>query len=144
MIRRPPRSTRTDTLFPYTTLFRSVLLLARNRHDAGAVRLPDLGAEAEAADLHALEVGQALQLVARHGRTPLVGVQAAEEMHVEPAERLADGVEQFGLGPEPVAMVELPEHDGNAPGPQGAGRLDAPVDPRPPAPPPPPLPPPPP
>src|SRR3546814_17137866 len=29
MIRRPPRSTRTDTLFPYTTLFRSA---ERNRH----------------------------------------------------------------------------------------------------------------
>src|SRR3546814_20866440 len=28
MIRRPPRSTRTDTLFPYTTLFRSLLGLA--------------------------------------------------------------------------------------------------------------------
>src|SRR3546814_13752726 len=28
MIRRPPRSTRTDTLFPYTTLFRSLYLLA--------------------------------------------------------------------------------------------------------------------
>src|SRR3546814_20598033 len=27
MIRRPPRSTRTDTLFPYTTLFRSGWLL---------------------------------------------------------------------------------------------------------------------
>src|SRR3546814_17011699 len=26
MIRRPPRSTRTDTLFPYTTLFRSKLM----------------------------------------------------------------------------------------------------------------------
>src|SRR3546814_9826584 len=26
MIRRPPRSTRTDTLFPYTTLFRSAAL----------------------------------------------------------------------------------------------------------------------
>src|SRR3546814_4957808 len=26
MIRRPPRSTRTDTLFPYTTLFRSRIL----------------------------------------------------------------------------------------------------------------------
>src|SRR3546814_20703641 len=26
MIRRPPRSTRTDTLFPYTTLFRSSLV----------------------------------------------------------------------------------------------------------------------
>src|SRR3546814_11175347 len=29
MIRRPPRSTRTDTLFPYTTLFRSGLLARR-------------------------------------------------------------------------------------------------------------------
>src|SRR3546814_11259568 len=27
MIRRPPRSTRTDTLFPYTTLFRSSQLI---------------------------------------------------------------------------------------------------------------------
>src|SRR3546814_1292406 len=27
MIRRPPRSTRTDTLFPYTTLFRSIIAL---------------------------------------------------------------------------------------------------------------------
>src|SRR3546814_16305490 len=27
MIRRPPRSTRTDTLFPYTTLFRSIAVL---------------------------------------------------------------------------------------------------------------------
>src|SRR3546814_14157484 len=27
MIRRPPRSTRTDTLFPYTTLFRSHLAI---------------------------------------------------------------------------------------------------------------------
>src|SRR3546814_12763948 len=31
MIRRPPRSTRTDTLFPYTTLFRSI-----------AAQLPDI------------------------------------------------------------------------------------------------------
>src|SRR3546814_3610056 len=29
MIRRPPRSTRTDTLFPYTTLFRSAAVDAR-------------------------------------------------------------------------------------------------------------------
>src|SRR3546814_17475754 len=28
MIRRPPRSTRTDTLFPYTTLFRSLAAIA--------------------------------------------------------------------------------------------------------------------
>src|SRR3546814_4959720 len=32
MIRRPPRSTRTDTLFPYTTLFRSACLQTRRFH----------------------------------------------------------------------------------------------------------------
>src|SRR3546814_4307948 len=37
MIRRPPRSTRTDTLFPYTTLFRSAPPAAR-RPDARARR----------------------------------------------------------------------------------------------------------
>src|SRR3546814_10740304 len=34
MIRRPPISTRTDTLFPYTTLFRSVAQLMRLAHAA--------------------------------------------------------------------------------------------------------------
>src|SRR3546814_15123044 len=38
MIRRPPRSTRTDTLFPYTTLFRSV------EADGGDLRLAVEGA----------------------------------------------------------------------------------------------------
>src|SRR3546814_7565590 len=33
MIRRPPRSTRTDTLFPYTTLFRSSIRKACERED---------------------------------------------------------------------------------------------------------------
>src|SRR3546814_20701874 len=32
MIRRPPRSTRTDTLVPYTTLFRSVRIVATAQH----------------------------------------------------------------------------------------------------------------
>src|SRR3546814_15766925 len=34
MIRRPPRSTRTDTLFPYTTLFRSETVTLRSLQDA--------------------------------------------------------------------------------------------------------------
>src|SRR3546814_12317042 len=38
MIRRPPRSTRTDTLFPYTTLFRSVRGDAANLRAASPVR----------------------------------------------------------------------------------------------------------
>src|SRR3546814_16347919 len=33
MIRRPPRSTRTDTLFPYTTLFRSNTFYFDNNND---------------------------------------------------------------------------------------------------------------
>src|SRR3546814_20796580 len=42
MIRRPPRSTRTDTLFPYTTLFRSAISGGRmtlpERQLANAIR----------------------------------------------------------------------------------------------------------
>src|SRR3546814_14843850 len=42
MIRRPPRSTRTDTLFPYTTLFRADL--AEHLHQAGMrCPLPGVG-----------------------------------------------------------------------------------------------------
>src|SRR3546814_7050287 len=38
MIRRPPRSTRTDTLFPYTTLFRSSVLPGRRAAPVLAAR----------------------------------------------------------------------------------------------------------
>src|SRR3546814_13658927 len=38
MILRPPRSTRTDTLFPYTTLFRSKLLSPEQRERIAAVQ----------------------------------------------------------------------------------------------------------
>src|SRR3546814_14413569 len=56
MIRRPPRSTRTDTLFPYTTLFRSYAKVdktipADSRVDVGATKqaLADLNASIEGA-----------------------------------------------------------------------------------------------
>src|SRR3546814_663739 len=38
MKRRPPRSTRTDTLFPYTTLFRSPSSVCRSTRSSGATR----------------------------------------------------------------------------------------------------------
>src|SRR3546814_13843843 len=38
MIRRPPRSTRTDTLFPYTTLFRSAVVHVQAVDDRGCGR----------------------------------------------------------------------------------------------------------
>src|SRR3546814_16951602 len=42
MIRRPPRSTRTDTLFPYTTLFRAVVSgnHRRNRNSRAVLSFP--------------------------------------------------------------------------------------------------------
>src|SRR3546814_12421068 len=50
MIRRPPRSTRTYTLFPYTTLFRS--------HDCPAVRIIGIGKDDRSS-------GRVFQLVKR-------------------------------------------------------------------------------
>src|SRR3546814_8467064 len=46
MIRRPPRSTRTDTLFPYTTLFRS------HDHNAAVAAIIDDLVGADAGVLH--------------------------------------------------------------------------------------------
>src|SRR3546814_5806819 len=45
MIRRPPRSTRTDTLFPYTTLFRSeeIARVLYRSPNASARAIRDLG-----------------------------------------------------------------------------------------------------
>src|SRR3546814_16471149 len=66
IIRRPPRSTRTDTLFPYTTLFRSALVCPRARRagqDRRAVRrtlLPDVDLLSGGRD-HGLPQRRALQ-----------------------------------------------------------------------------------
>src|SRR3546814_19545045 len=42
MIRRPPRSTRTDTLFPYTTLFRSFDFTNTDDHAIVAQAVPNI------------------------------------------------------------------------------------------------------
>src|SRR3546814_11918427 len=59
MIRRPPRSTRTDTLFPYTTLFRS-----RERAPAGIGLNPPLAVLA--VDVRRVGRDSRLDLVRRH------------------------------------------------------------------------------
>src|SRR3546814_2089264 len=51
MIRRPPRSTRTDTLFPYTTLFRSAGFQRLRDHGVGAERLQPVALR-DVADAH--------------------------------------------------------------------------------------------
>src|SRR3546814_11495931 len=67
MIRRPPRSTRTDTLFPYTTLFRSITrpsvgsLLRRGgeRHDETTHSRAMQGGRGRARNLHDHQIGLA-------------------------------------------------------------------------------------
>src|SRR3546814_2679092 len=70
MIRRPPRSTRTDTLLPYTTLCRSVVRLD------GIGQLAMLFARAQAVLDH-LAIGAVLfqlgRTVGEGGRTPEIG-----------------------------------------------------------------------
>src|SRR3546814_18876759 len=50
MIRRPPRSTRTDTLFPSTTLFRSPAAAPADRRPRSAKRRPPADGRTERAD----------------------------------------------------------------------------------------------
>src|SRR3546814_8620662 len=73
MIRRPPRSTRTDTLFPYPTLFRSDparLLSPRAGHRHYTL------AKADAAPLGVFLDGIDLAVVARHSFRALAGQRA--------------------------------------------------------------------
>src|SRR3546814_12542491 len=92
MIRRPPRSTRTDTLFPYTTLFRSTRIrLRRGSTGARALELivsqPILTAKVLAAELDVSfqAASSALNALARagilrertgHGRNRLFAAEA--------------------------------------------------------------------
>src|SRR3546814_10891113 len=88
MLRRPPRSTRTDTLFPYTTLFRSAQAPALPPGGAGggpAVRRGAPGVDAGAgAVLHGPGAGrsdraQRLALAAHH---PARYLQQRDEDHL--------------------------------------------------------------
>src|SRR3546814_13918397 len=70
MIRRPPRSTRTDTLFPYTTLFRSgqgryavaeldLVQVGRDGFEVFVEEATDEGDQVDVLGLRALAAGQA-------------------------------------------------------------------------------------
>src|SRR3546814_969854 len=77
MIRRPPRSTRTDTLFPYTTLFRSRLGDAKVRPFADHPR-------AKVAAVDAMQVIGAVAHLAVGFRCPLhIGADAPEPEQID-------------------------------------------------------------
>src|SRR3546814_10615130 len=70
MIRRPPRSTRTDTLVPYTTLFRSRL----HPFDCGQSRVGDSPTGLPARAVHAAE-----RLKCQLRRPKVVGRQSLQQ-----------------------------------------------------------------
>src|SRR3546814_5713431 len=74
MIRRPPRSTRTDTLFPYTTLFRSSLLKQLDGEVAPDARkmIEEARAAIDAANQNMLASGSPLQ---RNAQDTLASVE---------------------------------------------------------------------
>src|SRR3546814_5215739 len=82
MIRRPPRSTRTDTLFPYTTLFRSYILEPFGRNTAAAVASAALRASRK-------HGGEAVLLVLAADH--LISDQPAFALAVSRAVKLAEG-----------------------------------------------------
>src|SRR3546814_10435731 len=82
MIRRPPRATRTDTLFPYTTLFRS-LLRAGERAVVEVQRVGDPVQEG-AADGAAIVLDQ-VEIAGRDADPP--GERALRDADLLPATR---------------------------------------------------------
>src|SRR3546814_1751746 len=80
MIRRPPRSTRTDTLFPYTTLFRSHHLRRADRLRPEAAPAP---AGSRARQDNARQAGrvQGLPLPRTQARVPRRGRAAHRQEH---------------------------------------------------------------
>src|SRR3546814_6199371 len=96
MIRRPPRSTRTDTLFPYTTLFRSPFGLSRGTAEGSAVLMGEqlIGLpEARLRPLRGKGAGfvfqQPLSALTPHLR---IGAQLAESIGTHDRQRLAEAL----------------------------------------------------
>src|SRR3546814_3876559 len=61
MIRRPPRSTRTDTLFPYTTLFRSIAVQPFRHVIVEVLLRPQDAGESLALDAAQILIGDCLR-----------------------------------------------------------------------------------
>src|SRR3546814_20300425 len=59
MIRRPPRDTRTDTLFPYTTLFRSIIAFLHIAQALKQAHLPVTAETGTACPRHGIQSDQA-------------------------------------------------------------------------------------
>src|SRR3546814_16866555 len=124
MIRRPPRSTRTDTLFPYTTLFRSEWpgkILVKGIMDADDA-------------LAAFKAGADGISISNHGGVQLDSAQSAIAALAEIADRVAgmgeilidsgarsghDGLKALALGARPCLLGRASDRERGV---EGKGR----------------------
>src|SRR3546814_4960252 len=109
MIRRPPRSTRTDTLFPYTTLFRSEDLIVGQTYLQRAIDERVTEAELDTADRKFLEENPPQrQLTARHSL--LETEEAAKEVitALDGGADFAELAKERSTGPSKTNGGELP------------------------------------
>src|SRR3546814_19272142 len=81
MIRRPPRSTRTDTLFPYTTLFRSASPLERSAIAGTPATVPVIDAGAAKGSDRA-DPPLPVNVVAATGASPTQGPPVNSNKHL--------------------------------------------------------------
>src|SRR3546814_2918984 len=90
MIRRPPRSTRTDTLFPYTTLFRSIASSTDTHADLieAAARAGKAIFCEKPIDLSLARVDACVQAVKRAGVPFFVGFNRRSEEHTSELQSL--------------------------------------------------------
>src|SRR3546814_18044574 len=95
MIQRPPRSTRTDTLFPYTTLFRSwgatanwgitgnLSLIASFKSDEAAPSVTQLGAAplvTSGVTYYDFATGQTVQIATTTGGNPFLRAEQRRDL----------------------------------------------------------------
>src|SRR3546814_4165744 len=108
MIRRPPRSTRTYTLFPYSTLFRALGLAAdleRAGHRHLRPRCP--GGHAIAADHAGLVVGNEMK-----GVSPFAHAEAIGLPDLLACRDAAIGLRSQSFGIEQIGNAAIPLHLG--------------------------------
>src|SRR3546814_14367347 len=103
MIRRPPRSTRTDTLFPYTTLFRSEDIVRGGYRYAGYQAKTGVAAEGRVTLLGSgailTEVIKAAQLLAEQGiASDVYSVTSWSELARDGQRCEADGADEARNG----------------------------------------------
>src|SRR3546814_949401 len=109
MIRRPPRSTRTDTLLPYTTLFRSL----RPQRDRGAAGVARRGAGSGVRAPVVRQGGGA------QGPRPRAGVRPGQARIRAARRRLGAGGLRSGAGPAIGLDAARVHTDAGVPGPPG-------------------------